>query len=157
MKEETVHARLRPRLTPSHNPTAIPEGDTTVGETRFERNIAGYRLLELLGEGGMGSVYLAEQQEPVRRIVALKLMRSTIAGPGAAARFSAERQALARLSHPNVAAMYDAGATEAGFPYFAMERVDGLPLVSYCDEHRLSIRERVDLFVQVCKGVQHAH
>jgi eukaryotic-like serine/threonine-protein kinase len=84
-------------------------------------------------------------------------MRSTLAGPAALARFSAERQALARLSHPNVAAMYDAGATEEGFPYFVMERVQGRPLVDYCDEQRLPIRDRIKLLLQICKGVQHAH
>jgi len=122
-----------------------------------DARIGRYRLLELLGEGGMGAVYLAEQREPVLRIVALKLMRASLPGPNAVARFKAERQALARLSHPNVAAMYDAGATDDGFPFFVMERVEGLPVLQYCDEHRLAIRARVELFIQVCKGVQHAH
>jgi non-specific serine/threonine protein kinase/serine/threonine-protein kinase len=121
------------------------------------KHIGRYQIRSLLGEGGMGSVYLAEQHEPIARIVALKLMRSTLAGPASVARFGAERQALARLSHPNVAAMYDAGATEEGFPFFVMEYVQGRPLVDYCDEHRLSIRERIKLLLQVCKGVQHAH
>ena len=122
-----------------------------------EKRIGRYQIRGLLGEGGMGSVYLAEQHEPIERIVALKLMRSTLAGPASVARFGAERQALARLSHPNVAAMYDAGATDDGFPYFVMEHVQGSPLVDYCDEHRLTIRERIRLLLQVCKGVQHAH
>jgi serine/threonine protein kinase len=122
-----------------------------------EKRIGRYQIRGLLGEGGMGSVYLAEQHEPIERIVALKLMRSTLAGPASVARFGAERQALARLSHPNVAAMYDAGATDEGFPYFVMEHVQGRPLVDYCDEHRLTIRERIKLLLQVCKGVQHAH
>jgi non-specific serine/threonine protein kinase/serine/threonine-protein kinase len=122
-----------------------------------QKRIGRYQIRSLLGEGGMGSVYLAEQHEPIARIVALKLMRSTLAGPAAVARFGAERQALARLSHPNVAAMYDAGATEEGFPFFVMEHVQGRPLVDYCDEHRLSIRDRITLLLQVCKGVQHAH
>ena len=122
-----------------------------------QKCIGRYEIRGLLGEGGMGSVYLAEQHEPIARIVALKLMRSTLASPAAVARFSAERQALARLSHPNVAAMYDAGATEEGFPFFVMEHVQGSPLVDYCDEHRLTIRERIKLLLQVCKGVQHAH
>jgi eukaryotic-like serine/threonine-protein kinase len=126
---------------------ALP-ADTAIGR---------YRLIELLGEGGMGAVYLAEQREPVWRVVALKLMRSTLQGSNALGRFNAERQALARLSHPNVAAMYDAGATDDGFPFFVMERVEGQPLLAYCDDHRLSIRRRVELFIQVCKGVQHAH
>ena len=122
-----------------------------------EKRIGRYQIRGLLGEGGMGSVYLAEQHEPIERIVALKLMRSTLAGPASVARFGAERQALARLSHPNVAAMYDAGATDDGFPYFVMEHVEGRPLVDYCDEHRLTIRERIKLLLQVSKGVQHAH
>jgi len=122
-----------------------------------EKRIGRYQIRGLLGEGGMGSVYLAEQHEPIERIVALKLMRSTLAGPASLARFAAERQALARLSHPNVAAMYDAGATDDGFPYFVMEHVEGSPLVDYCDEHRLTIRERIKLLLQVSKGVQHAH
>jgi serine/threonine protein kinase len=134
-------------LHPARARRALP-ADTSIGR---------YRLLELLGEGGMGAVYLAEQREPVRRVVALKLMRSTLQGANALGRFNAERQALARLSHPNVAAMYDAGATDDGFPFFVIERVEGQPLLAYCDDHRLSIRQRVELFIQVCKGVQHAH
>jgi non-specific serine/threonine protein kinase/serine/threonine-protein kinase len=122
-----------------------------------QKRIGRYQIRSLLGEGGMGSVYLAEQHEPIARIVALKLMRSTLAGPASVARFGAERQALARLSHPNIAAMYDAGATDEGFPFFVMEHVQGRPLVDYCDEHRLSIRDRIKLLHQVCKGVQHAH
>src|SRR5258708_10196259 len=146
--DATFAARLRAR--------PVSKRELPADEPKHERWIGPYRLLELLGEGGMGTVYLAEQSEPVQRVVALKLMRSSLA-PGAAARFSAERQALARLSHPNVAAMYDAGATEAGFPFFAMERVEGRPLIEYCDEHRLAVLQRIDLFIQICKGVQHAH
>jgi serine/threonine protein kinase len=122
-----------------------------------EASIGRYRLIELLGEGGMGAVFLAEQREPVYRVVAIKLMRSSLAGPNDVARFGAERQTLARLSHPNVAAMYDAGATDDGFPFFVMERVEGLTFIAYCDEHRLTIRQRVELLIQICKGVQHAH
>lgn len=102
-----------------------------------EATIGRYRLIELLGEGGMGAVFLAEQREPVYRVVAIKLMRSSLAGPNDVARFGAERQTLARLSHPNVAAMYDAGTTDDGFPFLVMERVEGLTFVAYCDEHRL--------------------
>jgi len=145
---DTVSARLR----------AIPH--VTPRGARLElvnKSIGRYRLINFLGEGGMGTVYLAEQHDPVHRIVALKLMRSTLAGPAAEARFNAERQALARLSHPNVAAMYDAGATDEGFPFFVMERVEGMTLEKYCDEHRLTVRERIVLLIQICKGVQHAH
>jgi len=143
----TLAARLRRGRTP-------PDAEFA---SKRERWIGRYRLIEILGEGGMGTVYLAEQREPVQRTVALKLMRSSFTGATAAARFSAERQALARLSHPNIAAMYDAGATEAGFPFFAMERVEGIPVTDYCDQHRLTIRQRVELLIQICKGVEHAH
>ena len=157
--DATFAARLRVRPAAANDPTIAlaPPPPARAIATLPEKWIGRYQIREMLGEGGMGSVYLAEQHEPVKRIVALKLMRSTLAGPSAVARFSSERQALARLSHPNVAAMYDAGATEEGFPFFVMERVQGLPLVVYCDEHRLTIRQRVELLIQVCKGVQHAH
>src|SRR5256885_2253231 len=146
--DATLAARLHSRraaqqqLTASTNaamPLRAPlPRDTSVGR---------YRLLELLGEGGMGAVYLAEQREPVQRLVALKLMRSSLPGPNAVARFSGERQALARLSHASIAAMYDAGTTDEGFPFFVMERVEGLPLLDYCDEHRMTIRQRIELFI----------
>jgi serine/threonine protein kinase len=134
-----------------------PRSPSRTLATLPDKWIGRYQIRRLLGEGGMGSVYLAEQHEPVERIVALKLMRSTLATPAALARFGAERQALARLSHPNVAAMYDAGKTDEGFPYFVMEHVEGSPLVDYCDEHCLAMRDRIRLLLQVCKGVQHAH
>jgi len=157
--------RVRPAAAPvavadaGNDPTMMlaPPPPARAMATLPEKWIGRYQIRELLGEGGMGSVYLAEQHEPVERMVAVKLMRSTLAGPSAVARFFAERQALARLSHPNVAAMYDAGATEDGFPFFVMERVQGQPLVAYCDEQKLTIRQRVELLIQVCKGVQHAH
>ena len=155
--DETFAARLRIRRATQNQATVglrpLPHRAPLPRDTSIGR----YRLLELLGEGGMGAVYLAEQSEPVQRVVALKLIGSSLAGPNAVARFSAERQALARLSHPSIAAMYDAGATDDGFPFFVMERVDGLPLLAYCDEHCLTIRERIELYVQICKGVQHAH
>jgi serine/threonine protein kinase len=155
--DATVAARLRARPAPNAATVALHPPIPPRRPLPRDTAIGRYRLLELLGEGGMGAVYLAEQREPVQRVVALKLIRSSLGGPNAAARFSAERQALARLSHPNVAAMYEAGATDDGFPFFVMERVEGLPVVAYCDEHRLGIRERVELFIQICKGVQHAH
>jgi non-specific serine/threonine protein kinase/serine/threonine-protein kinase len=160
--DATFAARLRIRPAPpvvENDPTMMlaPAPPLRALATLPDKWIGRYQIRQLLGEGGMGSVYLAEQHEPVERMVALKLMRSTLAGPAAVARFSTERQALARLSHPNIAAMYDAGATEEGFPFFVMERVQGRPLIDYCDEHRLPIRERIKLLLQVCKGVQHAH
>lgn len=119
--------------------------------------IGPYRVQELLGEGGMGVVYLAEQHEPVKRELAIKVVRTDLSISGAHERFAAERQALARLSHPYIAQIYEAGTTDEGFPYFAMELVAGLPITRYCDENRLSVEERLRLFAKVCKGVQHAH
>jgi eukaryotic-like serine/threonine-protein kinase len=119
--------------------------------------IGGYRIVRILGEGGMGVVYLAEQTEPVRREVALKILKPGMDTRQVVARFEAERQSLAVMEHPGIAKVYDAGATETGRPYFAMERVDGVPITEYCDAHRLDVRARVRLFAQVCRAVQHAH
>ena len=119
--------------------------------------IGPYRLLKILGEGGMGTVYLAEQTEPLRRQVALKLMRPSQVDPRTVHRFEAERQALARMNHPNVAQVYEAGDTELGQPYIAMEYVPGPPITEYCDQHRLTVHQRLDLFAAVCDGIQHAH
>jgi tetratricopeptide (TPR) repeat protein/serine/threonine protein kinase len=116
-----------------------------------------YQLLEQLGEGGMGVVYLAEQQEPVRRRVALKVIKPGMDSRQIIARFEAERQALALMDHPHIARVLDAGATEAGRPFFVMELVQGRPITTFCDEHRLSVRQRLELFVPVCQAVQHAH
>ena len=124
-----------------------------------------YRLLEKVGEGGMGVVYLAEQREPVRRRVALKFMQPRGGLPSLddrqvreiVGRFESERQALALLDHPGIAKLYDAGTTRDGLPYFAMEFVPGIPIAKYCDEHKLGIEERLQLFVQVCEALQHAH
>lgn len=116
-----------------------------------------YRILQVLGEGGMGVVYEAEQTAPVRRRVALKVVRTGLATHDVIARFEAERQALAVMDHPGIAKVVDAGATELGQPYFAMELVKGLPLTEYCDARRLSTRQRLELFVAICHAVQHAH
>ncbi len=116
-----------------------------------------YRILRPLGEGGMGTVYLAEQVEPFERQVALKLIRPGSTMRGAARRLEAERQALALMSHPNIAQIYDAGATDTGQPYFVMEHIDGLPVTRYADRHRLDVRRRLALFRTICDGVQHAH
>jgi non-specific serine/threonine protein kinase/serine/threonine-protein kinase len=119
--------------------------------------IGPYRIVRVLGEGGMGTVYEAEQLEPVRRRVALKVVKPGMDTNEVVARFMTERQALAAMDHPFVAKIFDAGQTSAGRPYFAMEFVDGSPLLDYCDTNRLSIRERVDVLVHVCQAVQHAH
>jgi serine/threonine protein kinase/Tfp pilus assembly protein PilF len=117
--------------------------------------IGPYRIVDVLGEGGMGIVYLAEQDQPIRRRVALKLVK--LETREVLTRFESERQALALMNHPNIARVYDAGATDEGRPYFVMEYIDGIPFTSYCDHYRLGIRERIELFLQVCNGVQHAH
>jgi len=119
--------------------------------------IGRYKLLSILGEGGMGVVYLAEQEEPIKRRVALKVIKPGMDSKRVIARFEAERQALALLDHPNIAHVYDAGTTETGRPYFVMEYVRGLPITEYCDHHTLTIKERLRLFQQVCHAVQHAH
>lgn len=122
-----------------------------------ERQIGPYRLLELIGEGAMGEVYLAEQTVPVQRRVALKVIKPGMDSRDVIARFELERQTLARMSHPSIAHIIDAGTTESGRPYFAMEYVPGIPLTRYCDQHRLSIADRLALFLQICDAVQHAH
>ncbi|MDG3008294.1 tetratricopeptide repeat protein [Paludisphaera mucosa] len=116
-----------------------------------------YTLVEVIGEGGMGSVYLASQSDPVKRRVALKLIRTGMDSRGVLARFDAERQALALMDHPNIARIYDGGATPAGQPFFVMELVKGTPITEYCDERRLSVQARLELFIAVCQAVQHAH
>ena len=119
--------------------------------------IGPYKLLEQIGEGGMGVVYMAEQQRPVRRLVALKIIKPGMDSKQVIARFEAERQALAMMDHPNIAKVLDAGTTEAGRPYFVMELVRGMPITEFCDQKRLTVRERLELFIQVCQAVQHAH
>src|SRR5262245_4091500 len=119
--------------------------------------IGRYKLLEALGEGGFGSVWLAEQKEPVRRKVALKVIKLGMDTKSVIARFEAERQALALMDHPNIAKVLDAGATDSGRPYFIMELVRGIPITKFCDENKLATRERLDLFIKVCHAVQHAH
>jgi tetratricopeptide (TPR) repeat protein len=119
--------------------------------------IGRFKLLNILGEGGMGIVYLAEQQEPIRRKVALKVIKPGMDSKRVITRFETERQALALLDHPNIAHVYDAGTTEAGRPYFVMEHVKGLSITEHCDHHKLTIEQRLRLFQQVCEAVQHAH
>jgi serine/threonine protein kinase len=116
-----------------------------------------YKLLEPIGEGGMGAVWMAEQQQPVRRKVALKLIKAGLDSAQVVARFEAERQALALMDHPHIAKVFDGGTTAGGRPYFVMELVKGTPITRYCDEHRLTPRQRLELFVPVCQAIQHAH
>jgi serine/threonine protein kinase len=129
-------------------PAAMESLGTTIGR---------YKLLEKIGEGGMAVVYMAEQQEPIRRKVALKVIRLGMDTEQVIARFEAERQALALMDHPNIAQVFDGGSTDVGRPYFVMELVRGVSITDYCDTNRLGTRERLELFVQVCNAVQHAH
>ena len=137
-------------------PDVDEEGDRELGSAIAGSSIGPFRILHELGHGGMGTVYLAEQRQPIRRRVAIKVAREWL-DQGARLRLAAERQAMARLSHENVARLYEAGATGDGHPYFAMEYVEGDPLTTYCDAARLSIEERLRLFLEVCAGVEHAH
>ena len=121
------------------------------------QQIGSYRLQRLLGEGGMGEVWLAEQKKPIHRIVALKLIKAGMDTKAVVARFESERQALALMDHPNIARVFEAGSTTEGRPYFVMEYVPGLPITEYCDKQRMTLKERLELFAQVCDGVQHAH
>src|SRR3989440_8982055 len=119
--------------------------------------IGRYKLLQKIGEGGCGVVYMAEQEEPIRRRVALKVIKLGMDTKHVVARFEAERQALALMDHPNIAKVLEAGATETGRPYFVMELVRGIKITDYCDENNLSTEERLDLFITVSQAVQHAH
>ena len=138
--------------------SASPFVDSTATDSAGTPKIIGaYRLIQILGVGGMGQVWLAEQTEPVRRRVALKLIRAGMYDKSLVQRFQSERQSLAIMEHPAIAKVFDAGSTPEGQPYFAMEYVDGLPITEYCDRKKLGIRDRLNLFMQVCDGVQHAH
>jgi serine/threonine protein kinase len=119
--------------------------------------IGPYKLLEPIGEGGMGSVWMAQQQEPVKRLVAVKLIKPGMDSRQVIARFEAERQALALMDHHNIARVLGGGTTAEGRPYFVMDLVRGVPITRYCDEHRLTPRQRLELFIPVCQAVQHAH
>ncbi|MHC4207625.1 MAG: serine/threonine protein kinase, partial [Planctomycetota bacterium] len=139
---------------------ASAENVTVDAPTQIEgpgTKIGRYELLSLIGEGGMGLVYLAEQKEPVKRKVALKIVKLGMDTKQVVARFEAERQTLALLEHPNIAHVFDAGTTEAGRPYFVMEYVEGKSVTKYCDEQKLNVEQRLGIFQQVCEGVHHAH
>ncbi len=134
-----------------------PETDLSATQKSRTRKIGPYKLLQQIGEGGMGTVYMAEQTRPISRRVAVKIIKPGMDSKTVIARFEAERQALAMMDHPNIAKVLDAGTTDNGRPYFVMELVKGVPITEYCDEQKLTIRERLELFTQVCHAVQHAH
>ena len=141
---------------------ALPDGvQGTINQPRNSEGpgsrIGPYKLLQRLGEGGMGAVWVAEQQEPVKRRVALKVIKPGMDSAQVLRRFEAERQALALMDHSHIAKVFDAGTTASGRPYFAMELVKGVPITNYCDELHLPIRERLALFIPVCQAIQHAH
>ena len=148
-------------LEPPARPDAPPQMTSSeaegVGDAAVGTRIGRYKLLQLIGEGGFGSVFLAEQEQPVRRRVAVKLIKPGMDSRQVIARFEAERQALALMDHANIARVLEAGASDFGRPYVVMELVDGTPITDYCDANRLSTRERLGLFIQVCNAVQHAH
>jgi serine/threonine protein kinase len=137
--------------------TGVPSGLTGEAATPETQFIGPYKLLRRLGEGGMGQVWLAEQTEPVHRHVALKLIRVGRYDDDILQRFRSERQSLAMMDHPSIAKVFDAGATPDGQPYFVMEYVPGVAITRYCDDTRLTIRQRLELFSRVCEGIQHAH
>ncbi len=142
------------------DPRAEPSAPTSDGENLIDKPggwIGRYRLIRMLGEGGMGVVHLAEQEHPIKRLVALKVIKPGMDSKRVIARFEAERQALALLDHPNIASVHDAGTTETGRPYFVMEYVKGLAITEHCDRHKLTIEDRLNLFRQICLGVHHAH
>ena len=138
-----------------------PQPSVTIDEPPLTERpgsmIGPYQLKEQIGEGGFGLVFVAEQQEPVKRKVALKVIKPGMDTREVMARFTAERQALALMDHPNIARVLDAGATDSGRPYFVMELVRGIPVTEYCNQNQLSTRDRLDLFITVCQAVQHAH
>lgn len=152
---ETV-AEIAESLTASANLHDIGRSEPVL-EERMGTRIGPYKLLQQIGEGGHGAVYMAEQEEPVRRRVALKIIKLGMDTRSVIARFEAERQALALMEHPNIARVLDAGATETGRPFFVMELVHGIRITEYCDAQKLSTRKRLELFIQVCLAIQHAH
>jgi eukaryotic-like serine/threonine-protein kinase len=156
-------AGKRPTSADDANPASeLSPGNTVTGRRPSQvsdggHRLGNYRLLEKIGEGGMGEVYAAEQVSPIRRKVALKIVKLGMDTREFTARFESERQALALMDHPYIARVYDAGATERGRPYFVMEYVDGVPLLKHCNDHRCNLKQRIELFIKICEGIQHAH
>jgi serine/threonine protein kinase len=152
-------AHIDAACAPAVGDTTIDTGGTVVAAARAvdRTSIGSYMLVKKLGEGGMGQVWLAEQTAPVKRKVALKLIKGGLYDSAVIQRFESERQSLAVMDHPAIAKVFDAGSTKDGQPYFVMEYVDGLPITRYCDNKKLRIPERLELFIKVCEGIQHAH
>lgn len=140
-------------------PAGIPRAttDDPPGSEQPGRIIGPYKLLQQIGEGGMGVVFMAEQSHPVQRKVALKVIKPGMDSRQVIARFEAERQALAIMDHVNIARVLDAGTTDSGLPFFVMELVTGVPITKYCDDNHLTPRQRLELFIPVCQAIQHAH
>src|SRR5881628_1818147 len=153
--DETSAEEVAAGILPASEGGILPPGPC-MAEKPGDR-IGHYKLLQQIGEGGCGVVFMAEQEAPIRRRVALKIIKPGMDTKSVIARFEAERQALALMDHPNIAKVFDAGATESGRPYFVMELVRGVKITEYCDQHSLTTVDRLGLFVQVCQAVQHAH
>ena len=153
------YARLQQKDVAADDSDTLQESTVNAGpDLEVPRETIGpYKLVSILGKGGMGIVYLAEQTEPIQRRVALKLIKVGMDTSEVLARFQTERQALAMMNHPNIARVFDAGSTDEGRPYFVMEYVSGIPLTEYCDHHRLDTADRLRLIMRVCDGIQHAH
>src|SRR5262245_36740895 len=160
-----LRAEVEALLRAHHEPQRLLDAPEAVVPTVDEAShreqpgtvIGPYKLLEQIGEGGFGVVFAAEQTHPVRRKVALKILKAGMDTRQVVARFEAERQALAIMDHPNIARVFDGGAPSSGRPYFVMELVKGVPITDFCDQHHLTPRQRLELFVAVCGAVQHAH
>ena len=165
--DDPLRARIEMLLKADSEAGAFMDDDPTIEAVRAAQSvgpreqpgqvIGRYKLLELIGQGGFGTVWMAEQREPVKRRVALKIIKLGMDTAQVVARFEAERQALAMMDHANIAKVFDAGSTDTGRPYFVMELVRGEPIIDYCDRARLDTRSRLDLFAEVCRAIQHAH
>jgi serine/threonine protein kinase/tetratricopeptide (TPR) repeat protein len=155
--ERLLAAHEQPASVLARSAPGMPTDDYAPIAERVGTRIGPYKLMEQIGEGGFGLVFVAEQTEPVRRKVALKVIKPGMDSKQVIARFEAERQALAMMDHPNIARVLDAGATDSGRPYFVMELVRGIPITAYCDQNHLTPTERLELFVSVCHAIQHAH
>ena len=146
-----------PAVTPPQPPSDPQTGSLRTGMAKPGDWIGPYKLLQEIGEGGCGTVFMAEQAEPIRRRVALKIIKPGMDTKSVIARFESERQALAMMDHPNIAKVLDAGATDAGRPYFVMELVRGVRITEYCEKNQFNTNERLRLFIDVCHAIQHAH